>query len=118
MSEFSEQSWWRENAGCAARIAAAALAPRPFALPGDKPHWARDRVIDVKHIRIDVSFDINARTVIGRCATTFSPINDGVQRVEFDAVEMTINRVQRADGVEIPFDYGDDKLTLRLPAPL
>lgn len=86
-------------------------------MPGDKPHWARDRVVDVKHIRIDIAFDIDARKVIARCATTFAPINDGVEQVEFDAVEMTIHRVTDANGTDLPYEYSDNKLRIRLPQP-
>ncbi len=32
-------------------------AQRPFALPGDKPHYARDRVVDVRHIKLEIKID-------------------------------------------------------------
>lgn len=118
MSELSERAWWRWTVGCGARGGGTALQRRSFALPGDQPHWPPDRVVDVKHIRIDVSFDIEARKVFGRCATTFAPINDGVERVEFDAVEMRIESVTAADGTGLAYDYADNKLRIRLPQPL
>src|SRR3990172_10114335 len=51
---------------------------RPFALPGDKPHYARDRAVDVQHIKLEISIDPAAKRIEGACHTTFVPINDGL----------------------------------------
>ena len=67
--------------------AAGALgAQRPFALPGDKPHYARDRVVDVRHIKLEINIDPQAKRIEGAAHTSFVAINDGVTHVEFDAV--------------------------------
>ncbi|MGB2693833.1 MAG: M1 family metallopeptidase, partial [Dehalococcoidia bacterium] len=79
-----------------------AQAQRPFALPGDTPHYARDRLVDVRHIKLELSIDPEAKRPGGRPSgriegtvhTTFAPINDGLTHVEFDAVEMEITGVQ------------------------
>ncbi len=109
-------------------------AQRPFALPGDTPHYARDRVVDVRHIKLDVSIDPKAKRIEGAAHTTFVPINDGVTHVEFDAVEMTIKSVKlaasgaasprprrgRGAGGEggserpLPYTYDDGKLRIEL----
>jgi aminopeptidase N len=99
--------------------AAGALgAQRPFALPGDKPHYARDRVVDVRHIKLDVSIDPKAKRIEGAAHTTFVPINDGVTHVEFDAVEMTIRSVKlaskRGAAKSPPYTYDDGKLRIEL----
>ncbi len=31
-----------------------------FPLPGDKPHYPRDRSVDIKHVRLDFSLDLLA----------------------------------------------------------
>jgi len=36
-----------------------------FSLPGDKPHYARDKVVDYKHFRLDISLDLDAKRVAG-----------------------------------------------------
>jgi aminopeptidase N len=94
-------------------------AQRPFALPGDKPHYARDRIVDVRHIKLDVSIDPKAKRIEGAAHTTFVPINDGVTHVEFDAVEMTIKSVKLASGgrsaaKSLPYTYDDGKLRIEL----
>src|SRR4051812_9855822 len=47
-----------------------------FSLPGDKPHYARDKVVDYKHFRLDISLDLDAKRVAGTVAHTFSAINE------------------------------------------
>ena len=89
---------------------------RPFPLPGSTPRYARDRVVDIRHIRLDLSFDFAAKTVVGSCTTTLQPINDGVEHVEFDAVELTVHAVRRGDA---PLLYTHDgrKLIVALDRP-
>jgi aminopeptidase N len=96
-----------------------AAAQKPFALPGDKPHYARDRVVDVRHIKLDVSIDPKGKRIAGAAHTTFVPINDGVSEVVFDAVEMTIKSVKlatsgKAAAKPLPFTYEDGKLRIEL----
>ncbi|MDZ4278109.1 MAG: M1 family aminopeptidase, partial [Dehalococcoidia bacterium] len=95
-------------------------AQRPFALPGDKPHYARDRLVDVRHIRLEISIDSEAKRIEGTARTTFAPINDGLSHVEFDAAELEIRGV-RLDGPatagrrgELPFSYDGAKLRIDL----
>ena len=120
----------------AAAFGAALGAQRPFALPGDTPHYARDRVVDVRHIKLQISIDPKAKRIEGAAHTTFVPINDGVSHVEFDAVEMNIKSVRlmspakvsplprrgRGAGGEggaaraLPYTYDDGKLRIELGA--
>lgn len=72
----------------------AGAAQRPFALPGDTPHYARDRLVDVQHIKLEMNIDPERKRIEGTAHTTFAPINDGVTHVEFDAVEMEIQDVR------------------------
>ena len=44
-----------------------------FPLPGDKPHYPRDRVVDIKHVRLDITLDLDAKRISGRVAHTFTP---------------------------------------------
>ena len=36
-----------------------AQAAAPFALPGDRPHYLQDRNVDIDHIKLTVSFDLD-----------------------------------------------------------
>ena len=65
----------------------------PHALPGDRPVWPRDRVVDVKHIKIDIRLDIAGKAVSGTVTHNVAPLNDGLDAVEFDAIDMAIEKV-------------------------
>lgn len=90
---------------------------RPFALPGDRPRYARDRVADIRHTRLELTLDFERKAVAGSATHRFTPINDGLTRITFDAVEMTIGGVRMATGKDLAFDYGDGKLTVFLDRP-
>jgi aminopeptidase N len=91
-------------------------AQRTFALPGDTPHYARDRVVDVRHIKLEISIDPQAKRIEGAAHTTFVAINDGVTHVEFDAVEMEVRAVRLGSGGALPFSYDGGKLRIELGA--
>ena len=62
-----------------------AAAQRPFALPGDTPHYARDRIVDVRHIKLDISIDPKAKRIEG----------DGVHDARADQRRRLARRVRR-----------------------
>ncbi|MCH7699973.1 MAG: HEAT repeat domain-containing protein, partial [Chloroflexi bacterium] len=98
------------------RISNAALAAQTeFALPGDEPHYARDRLVDVQHIKLDIEIDPEAKSIQGTARTTFRPINDGVSHVEFDAVEMEIEDVRiQGRKTKATYSYDGNKLRIEL----
>ena len=81
----------------------------PHALPGDRPVWPRDRVVDVLHMKIDVKLDVPAKKVRGTVTHTVAPLNDGTRWVEFDAIDLTIGAVTVARKAA-PFEYDGRKL--------
>ncbi len=93
-----------------------AAAQRPFALPGDQPHYARDRAVDVRHITLEIAIDPKAKRIEGTARHTFAPINDGLTQLEFDAVEMEIGAV-RLEGSDLPFSYDGARLRIDLGGP-
>ena len=52
---------------------------KPFARPGSRPRYAPDRLVDVKHILIDIKLDFDKRRIAGSCATTLSPLSPEVR---------------------------------------
>ncbi|MCK9518372.1 MAG: HEAT repeat domain-containing protein, partial [Dehalococcoidia bacterium] len=83
------------------------------ALPGDRPVWPRDRVVDVRHIALDLSLDIEGKRVSGTATHTVCPLNDGLGSVPFDAVEMTIEAV-RLNGEPAKFTHDGRELCVDL----
>jgi len=112
------------HAGCCGRkgagLAVGALAARrePFAFPGTSKKYARDRVVDVEHVRLDVAVDPAARTIAGTATHTVAALVDGCDRVSFDAVELVIEGVRDGDGRPLAFEHRDGVVCVRLSEPL
>jgi aminopeptidase N len=75
---------------------------------------ARDRLFDVLHYRIEVSFDEPGRTVSGKVTTTLIPFPAALNSVEFDAEEMLISRVSLAGGRSLAFEVKPRTVVIRL----
>src|SRR5688572_13887280 len=97
---------------------AGAKGPRPFALPGYEPKYARDRVAQVKHIRLDVALDFERKRIEGTATTTFSALNDGLQTIVFDAVELEIQGVKDGSGKALAFEHDGERLSMTLARTL
>ena len=54
MPDFFEEELTARAMCSRMSAAAAAAGPRAFALAGDKPHYARDLVVDVRHIKLEI----------------------------------------------------------------
>jgi len=70
-----------------------APGPQGHALPGDRPKWPRDRVVEVRHIKLDLGLDLKGKAVFGTATHTVVAKNDGLQGVSFDAMEMEVESV-------------------------
>lgn len=79
------------------------------ALPGDKPNWPRDRVVDVMHLKLQVELDFENRTVTGTATHQVAPLNDGTTSFELDAVDMEI-LAATVDKQAARFAYDGQKL--------
>src|SRR5688572_25213905 len=91
---------------------------RTFALPGSRPRYAPDRIVDVEHYRIELRLDVEAGRIEGSCSLTIAPILDGVKRLELDAVDLEIGKVRWEGGSELAFRYDGVKLVIELGAAL
>jgi aminopeptidase N len=93
-----------------------AAADGLFPLPGDKPRYPRDRVADIKHVRLDVQLDLDAKRIAGRVAHTFTPLNDGLTALDLDAVDLEIAGVSSGTGAALPHSLSDGRLHIELAA--
>jgi len=66
---------------------------KPFQPAGTPPQYCRDRVVDVRHIKLEIALNVKARSFKGRASLTLWPIADRVGSLELDAVELRISRV-------------------------
>jgi aminopeptidase N len=78
---------------------------RPFALPGAHATYAPDRACDVRHLRIEVEVDFEARAVTGVCTQSLIVINDGPTRLELNAEEMTVAEVVEKGAGALSFSH-------------
>ena len=89
----------------------------PFALPGDASHWPRDRVCEIRHVKLELTLDVDNKRLFGVATHTLSPINDGLEWVEFDAAELQIESVRSTDGAPLRYSCQDSKLRIDLGSP-
>ncbi|HJX53687.1 MAG TPA: hypothetical protein VJ801_13050, partial [Polyangia bacterium] len=88
--------------------------PRPFAPPGTATHYVPDRPVAVSHVRLSFEPDLAARTLQGQSCLSLTARQDGVDRVELNAVDMTIDRVS-VDGKPVSgVDYDGECLRIAL----
>ncbi|MGH7864238.1 MAG: M1 family aminopeptidase [Candidatus Binataceae bacterium] len=82
-----------------------------------EPKWPRDRVVDIRHIRLDVSLDFERREVAGTATHALAAIVDGVATLEFDAIEMSVTSAH-AGAESCAFETDGGKLAVTLPRAL
>lgn len=75
------------------------LLPQPIKLVAGRK-YARDRRIDILHLKLDVTPDFAKRTVAGTTTMRFKPIALPLAKLELDAVDLTITEV-KADGAKV-----------------
>jgi len=63
------------------------------AVAGDE-HHTPDRRIAINHLKLDLRFDYNRRSVEGSATFTFSPVNNDLMSFELDVAEMAIKSVK------------------------
>jgi len=90
---------------------------KDFQPKGTPPQYTRDRVVDVRHIKLDVKLDLPNKSIDGVCALTVRPIADEVRVLELDAVELDVSAAS-CDGHAIEFTNTGQKLLLEFSAPL
>ena len=86
-----------------------------FAPPGTPPHYMPSRQYDLQHLRLDLAFDWDAKSVAGTATNTLSPLLPGLDTLVLNAAGLDVQKV-RVDGAERPFtaDPRAETLTVRL----
>lgn len=92
-----------------------AAAQTGFAPPGQPPQYAPEHSYDLQHVRLDLSFDLDAGTVAGTATNTVAPLLPGVDTLVFHAAELQVQRVRLAgagSGQDLPFTLDPEARTL------
>ncbi len=79
--------------------------------PGNGRQYARSRRVDVKHQKIEITPDFKDRSIKGIATIRFSPIARALNRLELDAVDLDIKKVESAKKIS-EWDNDDKKLTV------
>ena len=92
------------------------MPPGVNPVPGRK--YARDRLVDIKHLALDVTPDFTRRSVSGEVTISFSPIAGGLKRLELDAMDLTIESVGAAGVAVSGHEATKEKLIITFAEPL
>lgn len=84
--------------------------------PGRK--YARDRRVDIQHLKLDVTPDFTKRSVAGTMTMTFKPIALPLDKLELDAVDLAIADVQVTGAKLADKIVAEEKLTLVFATPI
>src|SRR5579875_1065361 len=90
---------------------------RSFELSDDRLHYAPDRPVDVRHVKLVIALDFEQETVSGTVYTTCSALYEEVKTIAFDAVELHIENVALDDGKKLDYTTTDKKLIVTLDHP-
>jgi aminopeptidase N len=98
-----------------ATVAAGFSAPRSFAPEGTPVHYMPTRQYDLQHLRLDLTFDWDAKSVAGTATHTLAPLLPGVDSLVFNAAGLDVRKI-RVNGAERPFslDPQAETLTVKL----
>src|SRR5437764_8685782 len=93
-------------------------APRDFAPEGTPARYMPTRQYDLQHLKLDLAFDWDARSVAGTATETLTPLLPGLDSLVFNAAGLEVGKV-RINGAERPFslDPQAQTLTVQLDRP-
>src|SRR4051794_5583832 len=74
--------------------AAAPAAGHGFAPEGTPPRYMPTRQFDLQHLRLDLAFDWDAKSVAGTATNTLLPLLPGLDSVVLDAAELDVRKVR------------------------
>ena len=109
---------WADGCNRVWESTAMAAGRRPFPMPGAKPQYARDRTFHLHHVRLEIEIDVENKRIVGSSSLTVSPVVEGLQTIELDAIELTILGARLDSGEPLPFEVGDKTVRVRLPEPM
>ncbi|HCN28176.1 MAG TPA: hypothetical protein DIT64_05240 [Verrucomicrobiales bacterium] len=83
--------------------------------PGRK--YARDRRVDIVHLKLEVVPDFSKRTVAGLMTMDFSPVGLPLEKLELDAVDLAVTEVSANGATLADWHVGEEKLVLHFDRP-
>ncbi len=90
---------------------------KPFALPSSTVHYARDRNVDIQHVRLELNVDPEKRLLEGTVRIDLTPIVDNVTRLQLDAIELDVKDV-KLNGKQVNFESTGRNIVIDLDKAL
>ena len=84
--------------------------------PGRK--YARDRLVDIQNLALEVTPDFTKRTVSGTVTISFTPIASPLPSLELDAVSLTIEEVGATGAIVTDHSNTGEKLRVTFKEPV
>jgi aminopeptidase N len=97
-------------------------APPPFAFPGTKRVYERDRPFRIEHIALDLTLDLEAKGIFGHARLLLSRVSRTETTLLLDAVAFEIAKIELAPAGGKPhaakYSYDDEKLRIEIAREL
>jgi aminopeptidase N len=77
--------------------------------------FERSREYDAKHYRLELTFDLDAKTFWGTNTITLTPFKDEFYACVLDAEELIVDSVKNPAGAQLEFEQTDGKLIVHFP---
>jgi aminopeptidase N len=90
---------------------------RAFPLPGSKLQYGPDKTVQVEHIDLHLTPDLEREALDGICTTTVRALDEDVATITLDAIDFDISAVER-DGKPQSFDRRSGKLDIAFNPPI
>lgn len=121
VSENSHESCGWETCACKRKLfdlRARWEATRKLEKPaGNGRQYARDRLVDVKHQKIEFTPDFDQRSLAGTTTTTFAPIAKPLASINLDAFDLQVDTVESDQAIE-SWDYDDSRIAIFFKQPI
>ncbi|MFV1994926.1 MAG: M1 family aminopeptidase [Verrucomicrobiales bacterium] len=79
--------------------------------------FARDRLIDLTHLRLEIRPDFEQRSIQGRATLEFSPISRALRELSLDAVDLEIEKIEGSPAID-DYQVTGEKLIVTFAKPV
>lgn len=116
LAEWHSHGGW-EVCACKAHLLRALPLDPDADHAGNGLRYARDREIDVKHVRLELDPDFGKRSLSGKATLTFIPIAKPLAQLRLDAVGLAVSKVESSASLR-DWDVGKNAITLTFTQPV
>lgn len=94
----------------------AASSIKPFVLPQSYPHYAPDRPLELRHIRIKLTPNFETEEILGEALLRLSSKRDGITELKLDVADLEVDYVSLGTD-RVPYEHQGERLIAHLPSP-